>query len=390
MLNNQPTQIIVVLHKDDQEALAQLLTQLAKHTTDITFTATVNNGHPILTLCFASLNSLSYMVTNGLIAGIDTELSSLFLIDEVMSTVDSIAIYDEGIPIDKMIIAPRVSRSFGALATLYHQVLTEDRPRDNHHLPSRDIVPGFMDLTKTRKVVRSVDSMFGDPSKRTFERHSSRRGQFEHSIHYPQAGVNVEIRGKDLFLRIDGQVLRRRGEDISDSVRSNMFSSQLLRGVSNNDLMEAIADYPNVELISFSDDVVIFTVTVEPKEKGVSNDGLYYLHGVRENINLLTLTLTDSTVLTNVKVPDKAHPQLKGSITNDLLELGDKTRKELTTANYQYTGAGVELVFNNEDLAKEYIANIEAKRKPTEEPVATDALTENKPGEAEIVEQPQE
>lgn len=366
MFINHQTQLIVTLEKFDQEALTHLLTQLAKHTQYINFMTAMNDDHPILTLCFESLNSLSALVGDGIIAGIDIETTNLFLVDDIMSTVDNIAIYDGGIPIDKMIIAPRVARSFIALTKLYLQELEDAKRNDEHFLPPRNEVPGFMDLTKTRKVARSVDSIFGDSSGRTFERHNSRHDRFEHSIHCPRNGVRAEIRGKDLFLNVDGQVLRRGVDDVSDTMRTNIFRSELLRGIRNGELMDAIADYPNVKLVSHGSEYVEFTVTVESKERVEevkdTKDGLFYLHEVMENLDLLTLTLKENFVLSNVKVPAKSSGPLKGSIANDLLAVGDKSRADVVNVNYSATGSGIELVFSNEKLAKEFIANIEAKQ----------------------------
>lgn len=363
MFINHQTQLIVTLEKFDQEALTHLLTQLAKHTQYINFMTAMNDDHPILTLCFESLNSLSALVSDGIIAGIDIETTNLFLVDDIMSTVDSIAIYDGGIPIDKMIIAPRVARSFIALTKLYLQVLDDAKRNDEHPLPPRDQVPGFMDLTKTRKVARSVDSIFGDSSKRTFERRNSRYGSFEHSIHCPKDGIRVEVRDENVFLNIDGLVVRRCVQPVVDAPKINIFRGELLEGVSRDDMMEAIADYPNVKLVSYSAEEVGLQVTKSPQEEVKdTKDGLFYLHEVMENLDLLTLTLKENFVLSNVKVPAKSSGPLKGSIANDLLAVGDKSRADVVNVNYSATGSGIELVFSNEKLAKEFIANIEAKQ----------------------------
>lgn len=373
MFNNQATQVLVTFHEDDKTGLANII-NAAVHWTEQLNVITGNDGqYPVVTLCFESINALSHFCSSGLFAAIDIGEDHLVILDESAEFVKNVQIYDTGTKVDPMIVAPRTPRTFTTLAHMYCaiQKRTKSFWEEDTSRIDRDIMPGFMDLSKPRPPrSRSVDSIFGDSARRP-RRRDVPCYDINRSIHHPVKGIDLELgNGGELHLRIDGQVARRTHvHQIGTHEWLNIFQTDLLRNVTNGDLKEAADEIPGVKLIKHSIGSVEFMVKLSDDSKP-----LYSIDKVEEDLSLLAYEAVDEkALLTNVWVDPKQSGPYKGAVSNEILALGDKNRIHIGGVTYQGTGLGIMLHFFTNEHRDEWIANVEAKRNPKQ--VEEDELT---------------
>ena len=384
MFNNQATQVLVTFHEDDKTGLANII-NAAVHWTGQLNVITGNDGqYPVATLCFESINALSHFCASGLFAAIDIGEDHLVILDESAEFVKNVQIYDTGTKVDPMIVAPRTPRTFTTLAHMYCaiQKRTKSFWEEDTSRIDRDIMPGFMDLSKPRPPrSRSVDSIFGDSTRRPHRRDVPCY-DINRSIHHPVKGIDLELgNGGELHLRIDGQVARRTHvHQIGTHEWLNIFQTDLLRNVTNGDLKEAADEIPGVKLIKHSIGSVEFMVKLSDDSKP-----LYSIDKVEEDLSLLAYEAVDEkALLTNVWVDPKQSGPYKGAVSNEILALGDKNRIHIGGVTYQDTGLGIMLHFFTNEHRDEWIANVEAKRNPKQveevvpEPVEEEQIQVNK------------
>ncbi len=384
MFNNQATQVLVTFHEDDKTGLANII-NAAVHWTGQLNVITGNDGpFPVATLCFESINALSHFCASGLFAAIDIGDDHLVILDEAAEFVKNVQIYDTGTKVDPMIVAPRTPRTFTTLAHMYCaiQKRTKSFWEEDDHRIERERMPGFMDLSKPRPPrSRSVDSVFGDTTRRTHRRDVP-CFDIDRSIHHPIKGIDLELGNSgELHMRVDGEVARRaRVDQIGAHEWLNIFRTDLLRNVATVALEEAADEVPGVKLIKHGPGSVEFMVKLSDDSKP-----LYSIDKVEEDLSLLVYEKKDEKVLlTNVCVDPRQSGPYKGAVSSEILALGDKNRNHIGGVTYQDTGLGIMLHFLTSEHRDEWIANVEAKRnpKPVEEvvpePVKEEQIPVNK------------
>ena len=371
MLNNQVNLIIKLLPEDT--AGLSILTDAVSEMQVTLFCEHPSEGAQV-SIGFKSINDIVSLRNSGHLAVVRYNPQTLMLhIGNNDLVVGDITLMVGGLLQDMVLLAPTNIIAFRALASL-HGLICEHETRergDNRHISRRrETVLGFMDLTKVRHSARSVNSVFGDSSRKAFDQSlTNPRYDRSASIHHPSTGVSIEVHGHEIRLHVDGELTLRTGIDqIDNDTWVNNFRSELLVSVSDDEIKEALSEYDNIKLVEHTGEKV--AILVDTKSL------CYDISDVKKNLSLLRYTLEEkhNGLITNVKVDPKESGPGKAHVSEQILALGNKSRKDVGSVTYQYTGSGIMLNFLNVDDRDSWIAVVESKLNPNKAKQTGDIL----------------
>lgn len=207
MFNNQPTQVLVTFHEDDNLAQAQLINTATRWASQINLVTGNDGPFPTAVICFEGINALAHFCSRGIMAYAETDEVNLFLLDDTVVDVKDLNIYNAGQRINNNILSPN-GKAFGLLAGTYCHMTHSRRDRSTPRGIPRDKSWGFMDLSESDRPRRRETGRRGFSHREDF----ADIGRFIHQDRHIARDVKITLKDTDAFLSIghvDAELIER-------------------------------------------------------------------------------------------------------------------------------------------------------------------------------------